>query len=211
MTTRENRVVVAADAAQLAALLAANDMKPLWPTTSRGAVVTAYSAATREEVRRRLQEAGFAGDELSRRMDALSRRGVEVEPAAEAAAYEDPRRDEGLRVALAAGAEIYLTADEGLLELGEWKGILIVGDAEEVRRHLLAREETAVAFRAANEQEAHAVAGVLAAEGIEARVVGQQVPWYDGVLIMGQGYWGNVVVFEKDLEKAQEIIAAIGD
>jgi hypothetical protein len=46
----------------------------------------------------------------------------------------------------------------------------------------------------------------LEAEGIETLVTAQQVPWYDGVLAMGQGYWGDVSVMEDDVERATLVI-----
>jgi hypothetical protein len=143
------------------------------------------------------------------------RQGTELQPGDDVEAYEDSSRDEGLRLAVAARAEIYLTEDESLLELGEWKGIIIVGDVEGVNRVLLSPEATAVVFRARSEGEAIRVADTLREADIDARIVSQQVPWYDGVLVVGQGYWGEIMVFEKDRGEAERIIerlvSAAGD
>ncbi len=204
---REVRVVF--DAGPLAALLASGDDAPLLPTLSYGEARVVYSRGIWEEVRRRLAEAALGGEEVAACLAALRRQGLELEPGSEVEAYEDGGRDEGLRLAVAAGAEVYVTADAGLLELGEWKGIKIVGDMQAVRQLLLSPEETAVAFRAASEPEALRVAEALAAAGIDARVVSQQVPWYDGVLVIGQGYWGEIMVFAKDQAAAARVIEDI--
>ena len=63
-----------------------------------------------------------------------------------------------------------------------------------------------IVYRAPDEQTALTVQSFLDAEGIEARVTAQQVPWYDGVLAMGQGYWGDISVIEDDVESASKVI-----
>lgn len=63
-----------------------------------------------------------------------------------------------------------------------------------------------VVYRAPDEQTALTVKSFLEAEGIEALVTAQQVPWYDGILAMGQGYWGDVSVMEDDEERATRVI-----
>jgi len=199
--------VVVIDAGPLAQLLAATPRsRPVFAATSRGSVVIAYSRRLYAEVGRRLAAAGLDGEDVEAKLAALERFGREVRPTDEVQVFPDEKRDEGVRLAVAAGAAVYLTADEELAALGQWHGTRIVADVEQVRQELLADEETAVAWRAASEQEATMVAEALAAEGIEAQVASQQVPWYNGVLIMGQGYWGHVVVFEKDLARARRII-----
>jgi len=63
-----------------------------------------------------------------------------------------------------------------------------------------------IVYRAPDEQTALTVQSFLEAEGIQALVTAQQVPWYDGVLAMGQGYWGDVAVMEDDAEQAALVI-----
>ncbi|MCP4230020.1 MAG: DUF2007 domain-containing protein [bacterium] len=63
-----------------------------------------------------------------------------------------------------------------------------------------------IVYRAPDEQTALTVKSFLEAEGIEVLVTAQQVPWYDGVLAMGQGYWGDVSVIEDDVERAAQVI-----
>lgn len=205
----ENQVMVVIDAAPLAELLAASSPRPILPELSYARVRLGYSRRTREEVRRLLEEKGLAGEKVNALLDELWRQGVELEPGQEVEAYEDPARDEGLRLAVAAPPAIYLTADESLVELGVWKDVDVVGDVEEVRRILLAHEDTAIVFRARSEPEALRVAAALEEAGIEAQVISQQVPWYNGVLVVGQGYWGEIMVFEKDRESAEKVIEGL--
>lgn len=203
-------VIVVADARPLAALLAAAGVdKPLWPTVSRGEVRTAFSTAMRARVGEELRRRGLSEQVVTELLAALDRQGFQVEPAPTKESYDDPTRDEGLRVAVAAGAQVYLTEDAELLDLVVWKGINIVGDAAGVYRFLLKDEETAVVYRAPSEEMATLVAEALECAGISAQVVSQQVPWYDGVLVMGQGFWGDVVVFKKDLALAREVVAGV--
>lgn len=204
------QITVIIDPDPLAELLAASSPKPILPELSYARVRLGYSRRMREEVRRLLEEKGLPGQKVSALMDELWRQGAELEPGAEIEAYEDPARDEGLRLAVAAPPAIYLSADEGLVELGVWKDVDVVGDVEEVRRILLSYEDTAIVFRARSEPEAIRAADALEEAGVEAQIISQQVPWYDGVLVVGQGYWGEIMVFEKDREKAEKVIEELG-
>jgi hypothetical protein len=204
------QITVIIDPEPLAELLAASSPKPILPELSYARVRLGYSRRTREEVRRLLEDKGLAGQKVSALMDELWRQGAELEPGADIEAYEDPARDEGLRLAVAAPPAIYLSADEGLVELGVWKDVDVVGDVEEVRRILLSYEDTAIVYRARSEPEAIRAADALEEAGVEAQIVSQQVPWYDGVLVVGQGYWGEIMVFEKDREKAEKVIEGLG-
>lgn len=204
------QITVVIDPGPLAELLVAGSPKPILPELSYARVRLGYSRRTREEVRRLLEAKGFPGPKVSALMDDLWRQGVELEPGSEIEAYEDPARDEGLRLAVAAPPAIYLSADEGLVELGVWKDVDVVGDVEEVRRILLSYEDTAIVFRARSEPEAIRAADALQEAGVESQIISQQVPWYNGVLVVGQGYWGEIMVFEKDREKAEKVIEGLG-
>lgn len=207
---REQQVVVVVDAAPLAELLLASSPRPVLPALSYGRAKIGYSPRIRDEVRRLFNEKGVPDDRVVALMDELWRQGVELAPADEVQAYEDEARDEGLRLAVAAAdPAIYLTADESLAELAEWKGVDVVAGIDEVRQILLSHEDTAVVFRAGSEPEALRVADALREAGIDAQVVSQQVPWYNGVLVVGQGYWGEIMVFEKDREEAARVIARL--
>lgn len=203
-------VVVVIDAEPLAELLVANSPRPILPTLSYGRARLGYSRRIRQEVERLLAERGLPAERVRALLEELWRQGVELEPTTEVQAYEDEGRDEGLRLAVASPPAIYLTVDPSLAEMREWKDVDVVADVEEVRQILLSYEDTAVVFRAASEAEAIRVQEALEEAGIEARVVSQQVPWYDGVLVVGQGYWGDIMVFEKDAAEAQRVITNLG-
>lgn len=206
----EQQVVVVVDAAPLAELLLECSPRPILPALSYGRARIGYGRRTRDEVKRLLKEKGVPDDRVVALLDELWRQGVELTPADEVQAYEDEARDEGLRLAVAAAEPaIYLTADESLAEMAEWKGVDVVAGIDEVRQILLSHEDTAVVFRAGSEPEALRVADALREAGIDAQVVSQQVPWYNGVLVVGQGYWGEIMVFEKDREEAARVIARL--
>jgi hypothetical protein len=206
----ERQVVVVIDAVLLAELLLEYGPKPILPALSYGRARIGYGAEARDEVERLLREKGEPESRIVTLLDELWRQGVELSPAAEVQAYEDEARDMGLRLAVAsADPAIYLTADEGLAELAEWKGVEVVDSIEKVRQILLSHEDTAVVYRAASEGEALRVAEALGEAGIDAQVVSQQVPWYNGVLLVGQGYWGDVIVFAKDREEAAAVIGRL--
>jgi hypothetical protein len=207
---REQQVVVVIDAAPLAELLLECSPRPILPALSYGRARIGYGRRTRDEVKRLLKEKGVPDDRVVALLDELWRQGVELTPADEVQAYEDEARDEGLRLAVAAAdPAIYLTADESLAEMAEWKGVDVVAGIDEVRQILLSHEDTAVVFRAGSEPEALRVADALREAGIDAQVVSQQVPWYNGVLVVGQGFWGDIMVFEKDREEAARVIARL--
>ncbi len=207
----EQQVVVVIDAAPLAELLLANSPRPVLPALSYGRARIGYGRRTRDEVKRLLKGKGLPDERVVALLDELWRQGVELTPVEEVQVYEDEARDEGLRLAVAAAEPaIYLTADEGLAELGEWKGIDVVDDVKKVRQILLSHEDTAVVFRAGSEPEAIRVADALREAGVDVQVVSQQVPWYNGVLVVGQGYWGDLMVFAKDREEAEGIITKLG-
>ncbi|MEN6371865.1 MAG: DUF2007 domain-containing protein [Armatimonadota bacterium] len=66
-------------------------------------------------------------------------------------------------------------------------------------------------YRAPTETLAYIVKGVLEDEGIEASLKSLQIPWYDGIMRMGEGYWGDVLVLEGDANRAREIIKSYED
>lgn len=67
-------------------------------------------------------------------------------------------------------------------------------------------ENTVVVYRAQDEVTANLVRGFLIGEDIPAMIKSRQVPWMDGVMKMGEGYWGDVVVFEKYAERSRRLI-----
>lgn len=69
-------------------------------------------------------------------------------------------------------------------------------------------ENLVVVFRAPDEYVANIVRGLLVSEDIPAILESHQVPMYDGVMKMGEGYWGDVVVPEECAERSRELIKA---
>ena len=69
-------------------------------------------------------------------------------------------------------------------------------------------EKTVVVYRAPDEVTANLVRGLLVGEDIPAMLESKQVPWMDGVMKMGEGYWGDVVVFGQYAERSRQLIDA---
>lgn len=69
-------------------------------------------------------------------------------------------------------------------------------------------EDLVIVFRAPDEVTANIVRGLLVGEDIPAVLESRQVAWMDGVMRMGEGYWGDVVVPEQYAAAAKEIIRA---
>ena len=67
-------------------------------------------------------------------------------------------------------------------------------------------ENTVVVYRAPDEVTANLVRGLLEGEDISVMLESKMVPWMDGVMKMGEGYWGDVVVFEKNAERSRQLI-----
>jgi hypothetical protein len=63
-------------------------------------------------------------------------------------------------------------------------------------------------YKAYDEITAHLVKGALEAEGIPAVVQSRQVPWMDGVMTMGEGYWGDVMAPEAEKDRSLQVIEA---
>ncbi len=69
-------------------------------------------------------------------------------------------------------------------------------------------EDLVVVFRAPDEVTANLVVGLLIGEDIPALLQSRQVPWMDGALTAGEGYWGDVVVPSDYASKSIELIEA---
>ena len=61
-------------------------------------------------------------------------------------------------------------------------------------------------YRAPKETIGEIVRGLLESEGISVMVRSVQVPWTDGVMVMGEGYWGDLLIPEDQADHAREII-----
>lgn len=61
-------------------------------------------------------------------------------------------------------------------------------------------------YRAPSENEAHIVRSLLESEGIPATFSPTQIPMYDGIAKLWEGYWGDVMVEDHLADRAREII-----
>jgi len=61
-------------------------------------------------------------------------------------------------------------------------------------------------YRAADEMTANIVKGILESEGIPVTIQSRQVPWMDGVMTMGEGFYGDLLVAADEAERARMII-----
>jgi len=66
-------------------------------------------------------------------------------------------------------------------------------------------------YRAPTENVANIVKGILESEGIPVMLKSLQIPWYDGIMQMGEGYWGDVLVTEDVADEARNIIKSYED
>lgn len=64
----------------------------------------------------------------------------------------------------------------------------------------------AVAYRPADEFMAQSIKDLLEQNGIHAMVHSFQIPAYDGIAQMMRPSWGEILVDERDLERARELV-----
>lgn len=72
-------------------------------------------------------------------------------------------------------------------------------------------DELVVVFRAPNEMLANIIKALLEGDGVPVLLESRQVPWLDGVMKPGEGYWGDVSVPKVYTERARQIIQAYED
>lgn len=68
-------------------------------------------------------------------------------------------------------------------------------------------QDLVVVLRAPDEYTATLVKNLLEGEGIPVVLESRQVAWMDGVMKMGEGYWGDVVVPREHAETSLRLIA----
>lgn len=68
-------------------------------------------------------------------------------------------------------------------------------------------EELVVVYRAPDEYTATLVRNLLEGENIPVVLRSHQVAWMDGVMKMGEGYWGDVMVAREHAENSARLIA----
>ncbi len=69
-------------------------------------------------------------------------------------------------------------------------------------------ESPVVLAQAPDEVWARVLAGWLEGEGLEVMLESKVVTEFDSATTVSRGYWGNVLVHPRDLERAREILAA---
>lgn len=69
-------------------------------------------------------------------------------------------------------------------------------------------ENLEVVFRAPNEYTADLVHGLLVSEGIPTLIESRMVPWMNGVMELGEGYWGDIVVPAEYADRSREMITS---
>ncbi len=47
---------------------------------------------------------------------------------------------------------------------------------------------------------------VLEEEGISSEIRSEQIPWMDGIMKAARGYWGDLMVLERDAKRARVVI-----
>lgn len=63
-------------------------------------------------------------------------------------------------------------------------------------------------FRAPTELVANIIKGLLESESIPVTISSRQIPWMDGVMTMGEGFYGDLLVPESEESKARQVIEA---
>jgi hypothetical protein len=72
-------------------------------------------------------------------------------------------------------------------------------------------QELVPVFDARNEFEALSVRSYLEEEGVEAAIRDLQIPMMDGIAMVKNPVWGQVLVLEKDVARARDLVAAYLD
>jgi|WetSurMetagenome_2_1015567.scaffolds.fasta_scaffold321392_2 hypothetical protein len=67
-------------------------------------------------------------------------------------------------------------------------------------------DESVVIFHAPDEIVANLIVDALEAEGISAMISSQQIPWYDGIMQVAKGYWGDIRVLRSQEEQARKVV-----
>jgi|GEM_PF-1691027 len=223
------KLVIAPDI--LADLLANYDGEgSLIPGTEGLDVEVVYSIELYYAVKSRLEAAGTPFGTTADALLTLQRVCARAEPANEKQIFDDRARDMLVRLAVGAGVDYVVSNDSDLLDLGEWEGAKFVptvaaairavlagvptvpvfpAETEteaRIARKVLAGVPTVPVFRAATEIEAQIAREVLEKAGIRYLEASRQIPWYDGIMTIGEGFYGELYVLEKDYDRAAELL-----
>ena len=201
----EIKLVIAPDV--LADLLANYDGEgPLIPGTEGLDVEVVYSVELYDAVKGNLEATGIPFGATADAVLMLKRVGARAEPAYEKQLFDDPARDMLVRLAVGAGVDYVVSNDPDLLDLREWKGVKFVPTVAAAVQAVLAGVPTVPVFRAATEIEAQIAREVLEEAGIRYFEASRQIPWYDGIMMIGEGFYGELYVLEKDYERAADLL-----
>jgi hypothetical protein len=80
------------------------------------------------------------------------------------------------------------------------------GAVEEVDAAPPGWRSLAAVYRAPDEIAAIAVGHVLESAGITPWLRSIQIPWYDSIMKVARGYWGDVLVADEDRERAVRVV-----
>lgn len=201
----EIKLVIAPDV--LADLLANYDGEgPLIPGTEGLDVEVVYSVELYDAVKGNLEAMGIRFGAAADAVLALKRVGARAEPAYEKQLFDDPARDMLVRLAVGTGVDYVVSNDPDLLDLREWKGVKFVPTVAAAVQAVLAGVPTVPVFRAATEIEAQMAREVLEEAGIRYFEASRQIPWYDGIMMIGEGFYGELYVLEKDYKRAADLL-----
>jgi predicted nucleic acid-binding protein len=204
---RENNIKLVLAPDVLAGILANYEGEgPLIPGTEGLDVEVIYSVEVYDTAKGYLDAAGTSFGETADALLALQRLGTRAEPSLERQLFDDPARDILVRLAVGAGADYVVSSDPDLLDLREWKDVKFAPTVTAAVQAVLAGVSTVPVFRAATEMEARIAREVLEEAGIRCFEASRQIPWYDGIMMIGEGFYGELYVLKKDYERAAELL-----
>jgi predicted nucleic acid-binding protein len=204
---RESNIKLVIAPGVLADLLANYDGEgPLIKGTEGLDIEVIYSVEVYDAVKGYLDATDTSFTETADAVLALQSLGTRAEPAPDRQLFDDPGRDILVRLAVGARADYVVSGDPDLLDLREWKGVKFVPSVAAAVQAVLAGVPTVPVFRAATEMEAQIAREVLEEAGIRYFEASRQIPWYDGIMMIGEGFYGEIHVLEKDYERAADLL-----
>lgn len=178
-----------------------------------------------EEFRTERLAAGTAEAPLDGFLIALEAASTVMDASAEKAYFEDTKRDRAVALARSVHADALLTEDPDLIKMAHWEGISFFPPVTSRESNwvdgktvilptwfdLLVRardreDETMMIYRAVDELTANLAAQILEENGIDCLISPQQIAWFDGIMKVATGYWGDVRVLSHDVWRARELL-----
>ncbi len=216
MAARDDDVRIVLDARPLAELLVARRGGPLFPPLPPGYVKVVYSRRILEGVVAAFREMGVPRDRETEYLARLAREGIMMEAGPTEQVYADAARDEGLRLAVASGAQGYVTSDPELVAFGKWESVEIMASVAEIEVEDEEGEELVDIYHVTTEQELDLVIEALAEAGVEAVDHTTRGFLGGGDLFPLPGgdspekIIGNVKVRAADAARARDVLATCG-